>query len=160
MENKGNESANISLQLGLATALLCALFGLGLATVFLSIPKDNDTAFNILLGNVMGWIGALVAFSFPSNIGTAKKDDTIKSQAKAAETLAATAAAPATITTTTTLENTANGSTDSNTTTTRDSSLVGSGAGGGGDSSDYTPDGLPANPPTDVMGEAPIAPRT
>lgn len=84
MEGRGNEAANVTLQLTLAGALIIALFAVGAATVFLDIPDENDTAFNILLGNIMGWLSALVAFGFPSNIGNAKKDDTIKRLADAA----------------------------------------------------------------------------
>lgn len=97
METKGNDRANITLQLALAGALLLLLYMLLFSVVNARIPERNDAAFNILLGNVMGWIGALVAFSFPSNIGNAKKDDTIRN-------LSASASAPLTETTTRTLE--------------------------------------------------------
>jgi len=99
MDNKGNDRANITFQLVLLGALIFALFAVGGATIFVDIPEKNATAFNILLGNIMGWIGALVAFGFPSSIGNAKKDDTIKRLADAAS-------APITTTTTETTENT------------------------------------------------------
>lgn len=97
MDNAGNERANITLQFALVVVVLILLLGIMLAIVWADIPPRNDAAFNIFLGAVIGWMGALVSFGFPNNIGNAKKDDTIR-------TLAAGAMAPMTETTTRVLE--------------------------------------------------------
>jgi hypothetical protein len=59
-------------------------------------PKENQTVLNVVVGNIMGWVSASIAFYFPSSVGARAKDETIA-------TMSAALAAPAAGTTTTTV---------------------------------------------------------
>lgn len=71
------DRANLIFQICVAIAVIFMNIGIVVIIAVVDVPDENDAAFNIFLGNALGWMSALIAFGFPNSIGTAKKDDTI-----------------------------------------------------------------------------------
>jgi hypothetical protein len=74
---KNTDRANVTLQFMVAVAVLVCVGYCLFALTHLELKDKNNSAFLIILGAVLGWGGALVGFSFPGTVGSAKQTDTI-----------------------------------------------------------------------------------
>ena len=79
-------------------AILVVLMAGGMLTLlfFINIPKDNEQLLTLALGIVLGVLGTIASFYWPSSVGSKAKDDAINALASQV------ASAPPTTTTTTT----------------------------------------------------------
>lgn len=73
-----NDTANFWFQMIVANVVLLINIALLYIVTQVTIPVENDAAFNIFLGNALGWMGALLAFGFPNSIGSQKQQETIQ----------------------------------------------------------------------------------
>ncbi len=86
-------------QFVVALFILSTTIGVLLMLGFVTVPKENQTVLNVVVGNIMGFTGATIAFYFPSSVGARSKDEAIT---KLADQLTAPPAPGTTTTTTTT----------------------------------------------------------
>ena len=70
-------------QLIVAVVILALAAAILYIVGFVSVPKENTTLLNVAEGLVLGWVGAIIAFYFPSSVGARSKDEAIATMSAA-----------------------------------------------------------------------------
>lgn len=64
-------------QFVIALTILAITVGVLVVLSFVPVPKENQTVLNVVVGNIMGFVAATMAFYFPSSVGGRAKDEAI-----------------------------------------------------------------------------------
>jgi hypothetical protein len=92
---KLNQQDFVNWTVGLVALGLILILGfMTWALVMRTVPAENQNALLLLIGNLTGLVGVVVAFYFGSSSTTKKQADTIDTLAKTAQTAGATLAQP------------------------------------------------------------------